>query len=154
MRLASSGPPVPPGRVEVAGSLLAYGWALDRGDVALAGELLDRAFAGRRRLEWRRRTLVTIEAAFFAARYRSDAAAAEALLAESVRAPRLAFAADLHRALAAVHLAAGRSAEALDACERALAALPFSDAIRSGLIPLDRDQIEAMRAEAVDSKAV
>ena len=148
VRLAIGGPAVPAGRVEVAGSLLAYGWSLDRGDVARAGELLDRAVAGLRRLEWRRRALVTIEAAFFAARFRGDVAGAEELIAESARAPRLAFAADLHRALAAVHLAAGRRAEALDSCDRALAALPFSDGMRTGLSALDRDLIESIRTEA------
>jgi len=146
--LAAAGPRQPADRVQVAGCLLAYVRALDRGDVDEAARLITRAFAARRLLPAGARLVLAAETAFFVARYRCDAALAERLLEGEVRGPLPALEADLQRARAAVHLAAGRRLEALAACERALVALDRKVRRPAGISRLDRELVLAMREEA------
>jgi hypothetical protein len=67
---------------DATAALLAYRWALDRGDVERAGEFLDRALAGRQKLPAISRPALFLEAAYFTARHSGDAIAARAFLAQ------------------------------------------------------------------------
>jgi hypothetical protein len=111
-----------------------------------AAALLSRAFAARRLLPAREATAVAVENAFFLARCRGEHALAARLLDAEARerGPDPRF----DRALAAVHLAAGRPEEALDACERALAQLDRAGWRRRPAAPTEREQVVQMRDEA------
>jgi hypothetical protein len=138
--------------VQVTGCALAYAWALDRGDVDGAARFITRAFAARGRLPSRVRPALAAETAFFVARFRGDPRLAARLLDGDPPGPGAASAADLERARAAIHLAAGRPAEAVAACDRALGAL---ERRRGGgaRSEVARELIEAMRAEAAAALA-
>jgi peptidase M50-like protein len=132
----------------LGGNLLAYAWALDRGDLERAASHLKLAFS-RRRLGGRRmRQAIAIEMAYFTARHGADPAAAERLLDAEVRKPFDGLMRDATRARAAAALAAGRTREALDLCERVLPDLPPDG---NGLTMLDREQLEAVRDEALSA---
>lgn len=144
--LAAAGRRQPADRVEVVGRTLAYAWALDRGDLDAAATQLMRAFAGRRLLPPAATAGLAVETAFFVARFRGDAGLATRLLETEARQLRPALAADLERAWAAAHLAAGRRVEALAACDRALRSLERS---RASLTQLYRELVLAMREDAL-----
>jgi hypothetical protein len=131
--------------LEVMGDILGYMSALDRGQIDEAGRLLAQAFAGRRLLPADQCAAVTVEAAFFVARYRGRCALATRLLDAVPRQSSELLTAGLEMAQAAVHLAAGERAEAATACDRALAALDALRDVPPGLIAFDRDQVSAIR---------
>jgi hypothetical protein len=109
---------------DVAANLYGYYHALDVGQLDQAGQLLDLAVAHREGLPPAQQPAVLVEAAFFDARYRQNAAAAQRWLEQVARDSR-----ELHtylRAESAVLLAEGRAAEAAAAAEAGLAALPQS----------------------------
>jgi hypothetical protein len=89
---------------------VAYGWALDRGDIPAAEGYLETLLANLSAFNSALRPSVLIEAAYFTARHRNDAAAARALL-EQARGG-LVEPYTRARAEAAVLLAEGRPAEA------------------------------------------
>jgi hypothetical protein len=105
-RLATLGQRRHASSTEVAGDILGYTWALDRGLIDDAGRLLARAFAGRCLLPADQCAAVIVEAAFFVARYRGRRALATRLL-DVAPAPSSEMAVDLERARAAIQLAAG-----------------------------------------------
>jgi hypothetical protein len=142
----AAGPPTPADRDQVAGSMLAYFWALDRGEVERAAGLLGRVFAARRLLSDRAAAEVAIEAAFFEAHCLGNHDRAARLLESGL--PALPVRPLVDRARAAVDLAAGRPGAALAACERALAALDRAGPPRRGEIALLREQLAAMRDQA------
>jgi hypothetical protein len=133
----------------VTANLLAYGWALDLGEVDQAARYLSRAVVRRELVEPAERAKLLVESAFFTARYYGDAARAERLLAEASCEPEAASVNDLARAEAAVHLAAGRWEEALPACERAVAGMPVLGEPYGSFAVLDRVHVEAMREQAL-----
>jgi hypothetical protein len=134
---------------EVAGDLLAYSWAIDRGLVDDAGRWLSRAFSGRRLLPDDQCATVLIEAAFFVARHRGRRELAIRLLEAAPEPSTATGRADLERAHAALQLAAGERVESVAACDRALATLNTVEDVPSGLIEFDRDQVEALRDTAL-----
>ena len=145
--LAATGCRQPADGAQVTGCALAYAWALDRGEVDVAARLITRAFAARRRLPARARPALAAEAAFFVARYRGDARLAARLLEADPPRTSSRLEASRERAGAAIHLAAGRPAEALAACDRALRALDRRGPLASRSVA-GRELLEAMRAEA------
>lgn len=132
----------------LGGNLLAYAWALDRGDLERAAAHLEFVFSQRRLAGRRMRQAIAIEMAYFTARHGADRAAAERLLDAEVRQPFDGLLRDAARARAAVALAAGRTKEALDLCERVLPDLPPDG---NGFTVLDREQLEAIRDEALSA---
>ena len=130
----------------IGGNLLAYAWALDRGDLEPAAAHLEFAFSWRRLAVRRLRQAIAIEMAYFTARHGSDPASAERLLDAEVQRPFDGLMRDAARARAAVALANGRPREALDLCERVLPDLSPDD---NGFTLLDREQLEAIREEAL-----
>jgi len=144
-QLAASGSRQPADTAQVAGCLLAYAHALDRGEVGAAGSLLARAFAARHLLPAGGRTSLALEEAFFTARFRGNAALASRLLEAALTRPDRARGVDVERARAALHLAAGRPADAAAACDRALAALESGWRQPDGLAAFDRELLGAMR---------
>jgi hypothetical protein len=151
--LAASGPRQPADAAQVAGCLLGYAHALDRGEPDRAGGLLTRAFAGRHLLPAGGRAALALQFAFFAARFRGSATLAARLLEAGLERPQRARALDVERARAALHLAAGRRTEAAAACDRALAALDSGWQPPAGLVTLDRELLEGMRACARSTSA-
>jgi hypothetical protein len=134
---------------EVAGDLLGYTWALDRGKVDEAGRLLSRAFAGRRLLPADQCAAVLVAAAYFVACHRRRRSLAVRLL-EAAPPPSIAMgAADVELARAAIQLSVGARAEAVAACDRALAILDGIDDMPSGLVAFDRDEACALRDAAL-----
>jgi hypothetical protein len=148
-RMAASGTGPPTDSAQVAGCLLAHARALDLGEAALAGSLLDRAYAARHLLPAAAQVSLALQSAFFAARFRGDHALAARLLDSALERPLRVRAAELERARAAVHLASGRPAEAAAACDRALSALAASRPRPEGLAVLDRELVSSMRDQAV-----
>lgn len=130
----------------IGGNLLAYAWALDRGDLERAAVHLEFAFKWRRLAGRRLRQAIAIEMAYCTAKHGADAAAAERLLDAEVQRPFDGLVRDAARARAAAALANGRTMEALDLCERVLADLAPD---RNGFALLDREQMEAIREEAL-----
>jgi hypothetical protein len=147
-RLAASGPRQLGDQAQVAGCLLAYARALDLGQVDGASALLARAFAARHLLPSAARASLTLESAFFTARFRGDGPVAARLLEAGLERPGLVRSADAERARAAVDLAAGRCAEAAAACDRALSALDGPLRRAAGLVALDREVLGTMLREA------
>jgi hypothetical protein len=137
----------------VAGCLLAYAHALDRGETDRAGSLLARAFAARHLLPAGGQAAMALQSAFFTARFRGNAALASRLLDTGLARPQRARALDVERARAALHLAAGRRAEAAAACDRALAALDSAWQRPAGLVTQDRELLEVMRESARSTSA-
>jgi len=146
--LAASGPRQPADAAQVAGCLLAYAHALDRGETDRAGALLTRAFAARHLLPPGGRAALALQSAFFTACFRGNATLAARLLETGLERPQRARALDVDRARAALHLAAGRRTEAAAACDRALAALDTTWQRPAGLVTLDRELLEVMRERA------
>ncbi|HEX9935898.1 MAG TPA: hypothetical protein VGB15_02200 [Longimicrobium sp.] len=115
---------------ECYANLLAYYHALDSGDLALAGRRLDRALALLEASPKAMHPGVHLEAAFFVAAHRRDAARAREHLALvppnafGVREP------ERDRAHAALALADGDPARAHELAEKALAGLPARAAFR------------------------
>src|SRR5262245_17719456 len=138
----AAGPPTPADRVQVAGSLLAYFWALDRGELERAAGLLGRVFTARRLLSDWAAAEVAIEGAFFEAHCLGNHDRAARLLEAGL--PARAVGPDVDRARAAVDLAAGRPGAALAACERALAALDRAGPRRQGEVALLSEQLTTM----------
>jgi hypothetical protein len=134
---------------EVAGDLLAYLWALDRGRVDESGRWLARAFAGRRLLPADQCGAVLIEAAFFVAHHRGRRGLAIRLLKAAPMPSTAMGKADLEKADAALQLSAGARVDAVAACDRAFATLDAVDDRPSGLIAFDRDQINTVRDAAL-----
>jgi len=132
---------------DLRGCQLAYYLALDLGLVARACELARRAHGLSPRAIPRARPLLAVEYAFCLARFQADHVAAERLLAEVEASEPKPNPLDLERARAALHLAAGRPAEALAACERILGDARIGSATR-GLAAMGRELVEAMRDEA------
>lgn len=146
--LAAGGREPPATADDVRGCQLAYYAALDRGQVERACELAERTHAHRHLTGRASRPLVAAELAFCLARFQADPAAATRLLSEVeaeglARAPR-----DAERARAAIHLAAGRPAEALAACDRILEVPPAHRPVSTGMGAMVRELVEAMREEA------
>src|SRR2546430_1823443 len=79
-RVAGAGSRQRVDRAQVAGCVLAYARALDRGELDRAAALLGRAFAGRRHLPAREAVAVAVENAFLLARHRGNQVLAERLL--------------------------------------------------------------------------
>jgi len=138
---------------DLRGCQLAYYLALDHGLAARACELAGRAFELRPRAVPSARPLLAVEHAFCLARFQADPVAAERVLAEVEGSEPGPNPLDLDRARAALHLAAGRPAEALAACERILGDVRIGDASR-GLAAMIRELVEAMRDEAARLVAV
>jgi hypothetical protein len=140
--LAAGGPTRPDPIGCLAGLQYGYAAALDRGDVEQAGVLLDRLVANLEMVPENLRRALRIEPAFFAARFRHDAALAAQLL-EQAGDPGSAIAAgDLERAHAAAHHAGGHQAAALAECEAAAAAMNSRPPTGWGL--LDRELLDAL----------
>jgi len=135
--------------VEVHGDLLAYLWALDRGQVDDAGRLLGRVFAGRRLLPDEYCAGILVGAAFFVARHRGRRALATRLLAAAPPRSDSVTVAGRELAEAAIHLAAGERGEAAAACDRILSLLDGSPATAPGLRAMDRDLASALRDAAL-----
>ena len=147
-RLAAAGPRQPADAAQVAGCLLAYAHALDRGETDRAGSLLTRAFAARHLLPAADQAALALQSAFFTARFRGNATLASRLLETGLMRPDRARALDVERARAAMHLAADRPADAAAACDRALAALDTAWQRPAGLTTFDRELLEVMRDRA------
>lgn len=148
VRLAATVGRRPRNPEQVVGSQLASLWALDRGDPALAASYSDRALAGIRFVTPSSRAVLAAQRAFLAARYLGRVEAAERLLAsETVRAASTAI--DVGLAEAAVHLASGRPAEAVETADRTLDGTPGFRASRSGIAVLAREQVEEVRELAL-----
>jgi membrane-associated protease RseP (regulator of RpoE activity) len=152
-RLAASGPRQPADAAQVAGCLLAYAHALDRGETDRAAALLTRAFAARHLLPAGGQAALALQAAFFTARFRGNPTLAKRLLQTGLERPDRARALDVDRARAAVLLASGQPAEAAAAAERALAGLDAAWRPPAGLLTLDRELLEAMRERARSTSA-
>jgi hypothetical protein len=152
-RLAATGPRQPADAAQVAGCLLAYAHALDRGETDRAGSLLTRAFAARHLLPPGGQASLALQSAFFIANFRGNAPLAERLLETVLTRPERARALDVERAQAALHLAVGRRADAAAACERALAALDSTWHRPAGLVTQDRELLEFMRERARPASA-
>jgi len=115
---------------ECVGNLMAYSHALDTGDVELAGRRMDRAMATLAAVPPGLAPCFHLEAAFFAAAHRRDAARAREHLAAV---PEKAYGIkpyDRDRAAAALAAAEGDLALAHELAERALATLPANAAFR------------------------
>jgi hypothetical protein len=147
----AAGPPTPADGDQIAGSMLAYFWALDRGEVERAAGLLGSAFAARRLLSDRAAAEVAIEAAFFEAHCLGNHDRAARLLEAGL--PGAGGWPLVDRAGAAVDLAASRPDAALPACERALAALDRGDPQQQGVTALLREQVTTMRDRALSALA-
>src|SRR5262249_18260913 len=119
---------------------------LDRRDLERAAAHLEFAFSWRRLAGRRLRQAIAIEMAYFTARHGTDPASAERLLDAEVQRPFDGLMRDAARARAAAALADGRAREALDLCERVL---PDLTPDGNGFAVLDREQIEAIRDEAL-----
>jgi hypothetical protein len=146
----AAGPAARPGdRVALAGALLAYAWALDGGRMDEAARFVEQATQCAVGLPLQARDVARVELAFFLARFGGDLDGAEALLARLRVHPSPALVTELRRAEAAVHLAAGRRQQALDACQEALTGLVSGPGAPAGLLALRRDQVTAMRGEAL-----
>jgi hypothetical protein len=152
-RLAASGPRQPADPAQVAGCLLAYAHALDRGETDRAGSLLTRAFAARHLLPPGAQASLALQSAFFIANFRGNAPLATRLLETVLARPERARALDVERARAALHLAAGRRDDAAAACDRALAALESTWHQPAGLVTQDRELLEVMRDQARPTSA-
>lgn len=126
---------------EAVGNLLAYSWALDTGDVETAARRMDRVLETVEACPPALAPSIHLEAAFFTAAFRRDAARARELLA---RVPEKAYGVkpyDRDRAGAAIALAEGDLPRARELAERALAGLPANAAFR-------RDTLRAALAAA------
>lgn len=132
----------------LSGNMLAYIWALDRGDIEQAATFLEVAYVWRKRGSFRLRQAIAIEMAYFLARHRADPEAAEQVLDIDARKPFAVFAGDAARARAAIALAGGRFEQAQDLCERVLAELPPRD---DGITAVEREQLQAIRDQAVSA---
>jgi hypothetical protein len=152
-RLTASGPRQPADAAQVAGCMLAYAHALDRGETDRAGSLLTRAFAARHLLPPGGQASLALQSAFFIANFRGNAPLAARLLEIVLARPERARALDVERARAALHLAAGRRADAAAACDRALAALDTTWHQPAGLATQDRELLEVMRERARSNSA-
>jgi hypothetical protein len=106
-----------------AASLPAYSYHLDRGEIEAAGQALDEAIANLELFPAGVKQNVALEAAYFVAAHRNDAAAACAWLNQS-KGGLLIEAHSRGRAEAAVLLAEGKLDQARRAAEQALAAIP------------------------------
>jgi hypothetical protein len=151
--LAATGPRQPADAAQVAGCLLAYAHALDRGETDRAGSLLTRAFAARHLLPPGGQASLALQSAFFIANFRGNAPLAARLLETVLARPERARALDVERARAALHLAAGRRSDAAAACDRALTALDSTWQRPAGLVAQDRELLEVMRERARPTSA-
>jgi hypothetical protein len=149
-RLAAAGAETPSTADELRGCQLAYYAALDRGEHAEASRLAERLYAGRNLARAAAHPLLILELAFCRARLDADLDAARRLLDEARNQVGPVPVADLGRAEAALHLAAGRPDEALATCERVLADAPALGRATHGLAVVARGQLEAIRQEAGD----
>jgi hypothetical protein len=107
---------------DIGAALLAYTWALARGEQQQAGRYLDHALAFEGTFASPLRPSLLAEGAYFLARHRGEAEAARAYL-EQVGAATIVEPHDRKRAEAAVLLAEGKPEEARAAVEAGLAAL-------------------------------
>lgn len=108
--------------MHLAARLMAYSAALDRGEVAAAGQHLDVALARQAEFPAGFRQTITLEGAYFEAAHRRNLPAAERWLALS--AEGVVEAVTRHRAEAAVHQLAGRREQAQASAQAGLRALP------------------------------
>jgi hypothetical protein len=137
---------IPDGSFDDGGAaLLAFEWALDRGDLDEAERFLLRAQAAAEAIPLLR-SLHAAEAAFFRARYRGDPAGGRRWL-EGARGGLLEEHARL-RAEAAVLLAEGRRAEAAERARAALAAADHAALTPSGSLVADRQRLAELLADA------
>lgn len=134
---------------EVVGDLLVFSCALDRGLVDEAGRLLARTFAGRRLLPEAACAAVLVESAFFVARHRRRRGLAATLLEAAGPATIPLGKAHRERARAAIHLAAGEWAAAVDACDLALATLDGISDMPAAVLASERDQDSTLRDAAL-----
>lgn len=107
---------------DIGAALLAYTWALARGEVAEAGRHIDHALAHEATYVSPARPALLNEGAYYLARHRGAAAQARAYF-EQARGAAIVEPHDRLRAEAAVLLAEGRPDEARAAAEAGLAAL-------------------------------
>ena len=93
---------------DIYGKVLGYYWALDRGDLTGAEQLLHLALASCDRHPKSSRFLVSLEATYFIARHRGDAASAWASLQRATLGVGPVFSVHVaERAMAAIYLARG-----------------------------------------------
>jgi hypothetical protein len=121
---------------DAAAAALAYSWALDRGDVDGAGAFLDRALAAQDQLPAASRPALFLEAAYFTARHREDAAGARAFLAQA-KGSALIEPYTRRRSEAAVLLAEGDQEGARQRATEGLAALERSPDAPGTLVEAD-----------------
>lgn len=141
--LAIDGPWWPDSRGYLIGLQFGYAAALDRGDVEGAGALIDRLVAGLHLVPENLSRALRVEPAFYIARFRHDAALANAFLAHA-GGPGVPIAAgDLERARAAADHASGRLESALVACEAASVAIAGRQPA-AGWDLLDRQLLDAL----------
>jgi hypothetical protein len=136
---------------EAAACLMAYLWALDRGDVPAAGDRMARALTLLDQHPWAMRRSYYLEAAFFQARLRRDAAARGYLDQVGATSGGLNGLQRELRAEAAVLLAEGRLEEAAGRARKglAVAAEPWS----LGAAQAEREWLEDILREATKGEA-
>lgn len=129
---------------DVAAALMAYQCALDRRDLAAAGEWIDRVAAGHDDYPPGFRQALACDIAYFSARYRRDPATAAAWYARA----KGGVVEPSQRALteAAIALAGGDALLALQAIGRAEKRL--GDSSEAGSIPFLQDELSSLRVEA------
>jgi hypothetical protein len=115
--------------------LLAYEWSSDRGEVDDAGKHLDRALAAAKAYPAASRPVIYLEAAYFTARYRADAATARAYLEQSKGGFLVKPYSEL-LAEAAVLLAEGNHATAINRAREALESIRGSGDAQNALSQL------------------
>jgi len=130
-------------RDDVLPTFYGYYHALDRGEIERAGEFLDRALELREGMPGPFRPAVLLEAAYFTARYRQEAAGARALL-DQARGGTVEAHSRL-RAEAAVLWAEGRRDEAADQARAGLAAA--SKSWDKGGTTAEQDWLRALLAD-------
>jgi hypothetical protein len=123
---------------------LGYGWALDRGNVALAGQFLDQTVALNDTLPAAARPGIFVEAAYFTARYRGDASAARSFFDQGQS--KFVPLHDRLRAEAATLLAEGRADEAQARATEGLTALKAAK--ESYMTELDEDWLRDIITQA------
>lgn len=134
---------------DIAVALMAYQVALDRRDLAVASEWIDRVAAGHDRYPAGFRQTLACEIAYFQARYRRDPGSASVWYARA----KGGAVEPSQRALAeaAIALANGDARAALQAIERGEKKLGESS--DAGSIPLLEDELSSLRVEAEASLA-
>ena len=141
--LAIDGPSWPDSKGYLTGLQFGYAAALDRGDIERAGALIDRVVASLHLVPENLRRAFRVEPAFYIARFRHNAALADAFLAHAGGPGVPIVAGDLERARTAADLAGGRLESALVACDAASVAIAGRQPA-AGWDLLDRELLDAL----------